>query len=123
MHLTQKQKLMLAIGIFALSGFVLYNTFAGGGSSPVVAEPTVDANGVVIAVENQDIVDLANKFDQISIDINLFSSNLFQNLRDLEVPLLPESSGRPNPFAPIGSDVGTVSTSVNTSSTTKQTTR
>ena len=123
MHLTQKQKLMLAIGIFALSGFVLYNTFAGGGSSPVVAEPTVDANGVVIAVENQDIVDLANKFDQISIDINLFSSNLFQNLRDLEVPLLPESSGRSNPFAPIGSDVGTVSTSVNTSSTTKQTTR
>ena len=104
MHLTEKQKLMLAIVIFMITGYVLYSTFFK--SPPTEVPPVMSADGVILAPvpENQDIIDLATKFDQMSVNIELFSSTLFKNLRDLEVPLSPENSGRPNPFASIGSD-------------------
>lgn len=103
MHLTEKQKLMLAIVIFMITGYVLYSTFF---KSPATEVSPVTVDGVIVAPvpENQDIIDLATKFDQMSVNIELFSSTLFKNLRDLEVPLSPETSGRPNPFASIGSD-------------------
>lgn len=120
MHLTQKQELILAIVIFMIAGYVLYSTFAKPGSSSV---STVTVGGVATTTQNQDIIDLANKFDQISININLFSSPLFKNLRDLEMPLSPENPGRPNPFAAIGADSSSaVQATVPVSTTTKKTT-
>src|SRR5574343_385508 len=105
MHLTQQQKLIVAIGIFALSGFILYSTFFKS-SSPVVTSTIAEDGTIVVPSENQDIIDLANKFETISVNVELFSSTLFLNLRDLETPLYPEISGRPNPFSGLGNDSG-----------------
>lgn len=117
MHLSQKQKLMVAIGIFMISGFILYLTFGKSSSEPGAID-VVASDGTVNPSENQDIIDLANKFDQISVNIDLFSSTLFKNLKDLETPLSSEDSGRPNPFANIGTDVVSAVTASPVSTTT-----
>lgn len=122
MKLTEKQKLMLAIVIFAISGYIIYSTFFKSESvSDVVG--IISTDGSATSTENQDIIDLANKFNEISINIELFSAPLFKNLKDLEVPLSPEDSGRPNPFATIGNDTGALiqNTTPASTSTTKKT--
>lgn len=101
MKISQKQKLILAIVLFLITGFVLYRTFSP--SSPV-ADVVSNAGEIILQPtnENQDIIDLANKFETVGINIDFFKSSLFLSLRDLTVPLYPEVFGRPNPFSPIG---------------------
>ncbi|MFZ2621101.1 MAG: hypothetical protein WAX85_01215 [Minisyncoccia bacterium] len=64
--------------------------------------PDLSETGVV----GQDILVLVEKLKNASIDQSFFSSVLFVSLRDFNTSLLPESQGRPNPFAPIGVDNG-----------------
>lgn len=71
--------------------------------------PAVTIGNVDIAVSNteivgQDILTLVDKLRMIAIDQLLFSSDLFNNLRDYSSQITPESQGRTNPFALIGSD-------------------
>ncbi len=54
----------------------------------------------------QDILSLLSSFQSVSIDSTLFSSPLFQSLKDFSVALSPEQQGRSNPFAPIGTEAG-----------------
>ena len=123
MKLSQKQKLILAIVIFALTGYVLYSTFKS--DSPITTGDTgntIPTDGVSIidgltATEfnqNQDIIDLAKEFELVSVNIGVFNSPLFLNLKDINTELIPENSGRPNPFSPIGVDSSAVKTQVQT---------
>ena len=57
-------------------------------------------------ISGQEILNLTNKLKNISIDQAIFSSKLFLTLKDFGTVLTPELQGRPNPFAPIGTDVG-----------------
>jgi len=42
------------------------------------------------------------KLKSIKIDRGLFSSSIFNSLKDFRVIVLPEDIGRNNPFAPVG---------------------
>ena len=106
MKLSQKQKLMLAIIIFMITGFVLYSTFSSDSSTGVVSvNNVVSETGEIIIEqdENQDIIDLANEFENISMNLGIFNSPLFLNLKELNTPLSPEDVGKPNPFSNISS--------------------
>jgi len=50
------------------------------------------------------IYGLLQKTAQVTLDDSIFSSTIFQNLKDNTISLSPQASGRNNPFAPIGSD-------------------
>lgn len=51
----------------------------------------------------------------IKIDSEIFTSTAFTSLQDFSRPLLPDNNpGRPNPFAPLGSDTTTISTQIST---------
>lgn len=149
MKITQTQKVIIAIIMFSASGYVIYSNFFASKNTPVVANPlTQDSStstsfpiasvtdesafsgGVGVTVgtttsditAGSDIIDLATKLSNISIDSALFNSPLFKNLKDFDIPLSPEIQGRPNPFASIGYDssqiIGTTSQNTIRSTTT-----
>ena len=117
MKFSQTQKLIFAITIFAIAGFVIYKSFFGGSSAHVTAQ-----NGnatTTIGAEGQDIINMVSKINTISINPELFSSPLFLGLTDFGVSLSPEAQGRPNPFADIGSDSGAQSVATSSAKSTK----
>lgn len=56
------------------------------------------------------VYSLLQKMSFVRLDDSIFSSELFINLKDNTVTLNQQQVGRPNPFAPIGNDSGTFST-------------
>jgi hypothetical protein len=92
---------MIAIAIFAITGFVIYSSFFGPSSSSTTVSSTATTT---ISTEGQDIIYTASKIDTVSIDSTIFSSPLFTNLIDFDTSPSPEAQGRPNPFADIGND-------------------
>lgn len=106
MKLSQKQKLILAIVIFMITGFVLYNTFKQDSGDVGTTIGQLDTGGSTATEfnQNQDVIDLAKEFELVSINIGVFNSPLFLKLRDIDTSLIPENSGRSNPFSPVGTD-------------------
>jgi len=92
-------KIVVLIVLLALAGggYYLYSN----GSIDIPTELiTSDQTSVV----GQDIIVLVSKLNSISIDTDVFSSVLFTSLKDISKMIDTESVGRPNPFAPIGSE-------------------
>jgi len=50
------------------------------------------------------IYGMLQKMAQVTLDDSIFSNVVFQNLKDNTASLSVQSSGRNNPFAPIGND-------------------
>ncbi len=104
---TQKM-FIIAIVLFFL-GVVGYKLFTATPEAPVA----VDISTSNTEIAGQDILTLVEKLKTISIDEGLFSSSLFNNLKDYSLELIPELPGRINPFALIGSDYNTQPTQSN----------
>ena len=104
MDLSGLKKIIVTVLVLIGLGVFGYNVF--------IKPPTPDISGLSVdskyKTSGQDILLLANKLKNISIDQNFFSSELFKNLKDFSATLTPESQGRPNPFAPIGNDSGSL---------------
>ncbi len=66
---------------------------------------------------SRDILALVDKMRRISIDSSVFSSPLFTKLIDFSAVTTPEVKGRPNPFAPIGTDQGSTQSALVTNAT------
>ena len=94
------QKIIIVTVVLLLLGLFGYNIFFV--DSGIPPEPA-DLSNTDIA--GQDILSLVEKLKEINIDQSIFSSPLINNLVDIEVPLYPESQGRVNPFAKIGTDL------------------
>src|ERR1035437_4054823 len=101
MKLSQTQKLILALIIFAIAGFIIYSSFFSGSSTGGAIVSGGEAT-TTMSVEGQDVVNMVSEINTISINPGLFSSPLFLGLTDFSVSLSPEPQGRPNPFADIG---------------------
>ncbi len=102
---TSTQKTTAAVIVILLLGYFVYAEFFAGSAAPAADTSSVAATPVI----GQDILTLVLKLQKISIDSSLFSSDLWARLKDSGLLLSPESQGRVDPFAPIGSDSGTVS--------------
>ncbi len=94
--------IMVSLILLSLLGYFIFST---------TDIPTTPADEFVTQeVIGQDILVLADKVQNISIDQRVFESIVFQSLVDYELPLQPEEEGRPNPFAPLeGGSTRTVS--------------
>jgi hypothetical protein len=92
------QKVIIVIVTFLILGYLGYGLMNSASETPI--EPDLSSAGTA----SQDILNLVDKMSKTSIDPSIFSSPLFTNLVDINVPVSPESQGRPNPFAAIGSD-------------------
>lgn len=92
--------------------------------------PTTGNEGVA-----KEFLDLLLSVKSIKLDDSIFSQNAFRSLHDSSITLIQDGTeGRPNPFAPIGTDVSipdtnnrdavttTPDTNTNTNSSTNNTT-
>ena len=93
------QKILISLVVLLLLGFFGYNLFMR--SVPISSFS--ESGG---EMGSDDVISLVEKLKSISIDQSIFSSPLFKNLKDFEVTPTPESQGRVNPFAPIGTEFG-----------------
>ncbi len=68
---------------------------------------TTTSSGAPGAAVDQDFLPLLLSVKSIKLDDSIFSDIAFTRLRDSSIVLTPDGNeGRPNPFAPIGSDTG-----------------
>ncbi|MFA7216417.1 MAG: hypothetical protein WC095_00305 [Candidatus Paceibacterota bacterium] len=96
MSLSQTQKAIIAIIMFGLSGFIVYNSFFK--SALIISDNSFSEEDS----DSQDIIDLAEEFQDITINASVFSSPLFRSLKNADSSVSQEIQGRDNPFASIG---------------------
>ncbi len=75
------------------------------------------------ALDTKDFLTVLLSVKNIKLDASIFSDGAFTTLHDSNVVLTPDGTeGRPNPFAPIGSDPATpANTTLNNNQTTQPT--
>jgi hypothetical protein len=94
-----KKNIIIIIIFIAIIGFIGFYLF----KSPV-------DNGILTADvktgrtdDAQLIYNLLQKMSKVKLDDSIFSNQIFQGLKDNSIEVLPQETGRSNPFAPINS--------------------
>lgn len=101
--MSKKNILMLIIAVIFLGIAFMYltrnNTTSDSSSLSVNSStaPSADA---------QYIYSLLQRMSAVKLDDSIFSSAVFQSLKDNTVVLTAQQTGRNNPFSPIGTDTG-----------------
>lgn len=86
--------IILALLVLAAAGYLLFGQDRL--TSGVSIEP-----GPASSAE-QTFLNLAAKIDPVAFDTSILSDPRFVNLQDIRTSIVPESSGRVDPFAPLG---------------------
>ncbi len=109
-------KTFIIILILAALGFLGYSYYGSPSSSAPKALSVQTGSGVTDQglVVGQKTLSLLRELDKVKIDHGIFSSAAFQSLQDFGVEIQSEAIGRPDPFAPVGFESGTVTPSVTT---------
>lgn len=107
-------KKIIIFGAIALVLYVGYSIFfkADPESTSLLNTRTNTNSGNVLGSE---IIKAINEIDSLELDRSVFDDPIFQTLVDRSQELQQQSTGRSNPFAPIGSnDVAPVETPAQT---------
>ena len=95
MHLTRSNIILGIVALLTLAAAVYYYGFYNKSTgSAVIETPAATAAEL-------DFVNLAGQIDSISFDQSIFSNPQFAALRDIRTVVVPEPSGRRDPFATI----------------------
>ena len=108
-NILQKIKIpviILAVIVILFFGYS-YLTKDNGNTTGLVSD---SSSNPATSQADQDFLKLLLKIQNVRIDPAVFSNPVFLSLQDDGLPILDQPEGRPNPFAPIGNDSGTVST-------------
>ena len=98
----QNQTLIIVVALVVVA-FVVYTFFFAGDSQA----PVLDQTAVTQASpEDQNLISLLLELKSITLDDSIFKDPIFLGLQDFSQELVPEPSGRPNPFAPLDADRG-----------------
>lgn len=103
--------IFVGIGVVLILVYVFFikgdSEEAGLVSSSSPSVPATDGSTPAPAPAiTQDFLAVLLNIKSIKLDDSIFSDMAFLNLRDSSILLTPDGNeGRPNPFAPIGSDV------------------
>lgn len=114
--------LFVVIFILAVVGYVVF--FGGDTSSDALLTTNDQALGSTESVSQTGVgreflTSLLN-IKNIKLNDSIFSNPSFSNLQDFTITLVEQPSGRPNPFAPVGSDQTTSSTPTTPTPTTPE---
>jgi hypothetical protein len=118
--MTPKLKKIILVILLAIVLFVVYAVFIKKDPTNTVDGNLITSGGVLSedarALGNQ-ISQALLRLEQIKLDRNIFTNNIYVTLVDRSEPIIDEPIGRPNPFAPIGDISLNSSTRTNASST------
>ncbi|MBX4206298.1 hypothetical protein KW784_00680 [Candidatus Parcubacteria bacterium] len=96
MQALAQNKGSLFLAAILLAGIFAYNAFF---SVPALAPGAPSASSV-----GADLIKVSDNISKATLSRDLFSATAYRLLSDFSVPLVPEPSGRLNPFAPIGQE-------------------
>ncbi len=107
--------ILLTAGILSVFGYIAFGNSANGQTDPLL-QSQVTNTAVTIPQGNtttdqtiQSVLRQINNLDQIKLNTDIFDKPEFLALKDMSQDLPePTDVGRPNPFAPIGVDVGMI---------------
>jgi hypothetical protein len=100
--LSKTKKIVYGLILFVLAIALYFTYFSSpSSSSKVIVDSGTSGDGSSTLV-GQDILDLVDSLQRVSIDQSVFVNPLFQNLKDFTVTVQREPIGRSNPFAPLG---------------------
>ncbi len=85
--------IVLALIVLAAVGYMVF--FKGDVGSAVSSQ-----SGALSGVETT-FLNLTSRLEPVSFDTSILSDPRFQSLQNLATTVLPETSGRVNPFSPI----------------------
>jgi len=74
------------------------------GSSANVSNSTLSSSNAAVGAQ---VLGLLGQIQSLKIETGFFADATFKTLRDFSVPIPAVNVGRPNPFAPLSSDVVT----------------
>ncbi len=97
----KKYKTAFIVVVITIVLFVGYSALSGGGNNKSVL--TSQNPSAQKAGDNKLLILLIN-LRSITLSDSLFSDSAFKSLVDFGQQLIPEPTGRQNPFAPVGSD-------------------
>ncbi len=91
-------KNIIIIAIIIIAAFAVYSFFFTGKQDAALSQsaPSKDEN------VDQDLITLLLQLKAIKLDDSFFSNITFKSLQDFSQELVPEATGRTNPFAPLG---------------------
>ncbi|MDD4989014.1 MAG: hypothetical protein PHV42_01120 [Candidatus Pacebacteria bacterium] len=104
--------ILVIVGLLFL-GYWYYGTPPSGSSALLVQ--TGAGAGDSGQMIGQKTIALLRELEKVQIDQSIFSTASFQSLQDFGVEIQPEPIGRPDPFAPVGFESGTMGLSTTTS--------
>ncbi len=97
--------IILGIATLAFAGYYFVTQRA-------VGEPELSSSSLDVMLEStQSFIEYRQTLDQITFDFEIFEDERFRTLRSYSDPVEPKPEGRQNPFAPVGTDGGSVVTS------------
>ena len=99
MQFLKKNMTVIGVVVAAAIAFYIYYAYFSGGTQPLLSQ---DAQSPA----SQSLLLTLTSLQSIKLDPALFNDPVFQSLTDFGVTIPPESSGRPDPFAPVGSNGG-----------------
>ncbi len=111
----KQHKLMFLLVVALLAFAIWYGLSSGGTPAPLLTtdEPIIGGTLAETSAE-QEIVGTLLALRAVTLSGTIFSDPAFTTLQDFGTTIVPESAGRPNPFAPLNR-AGSATSSVNTS--------
>ncbi len=83
-------------------------SLSGSAGAPIENTPAVSDQNAIDATSGQEFLATLLSIKNITLNDHIFSDPAFKTLNDSTKELVPEGNeGRPNPFAPIGTDTTT----------------
>ena len=95
------------VGGIAVFAFVIWHVLSQNTSAP--ANTLLTTTGATDQT-SQELVTILSTLRAIKLDGAIFSEPAFSSLKDFSTQINPEPVGRPNPFAPLSSNVPTTAT-------------
>jgi len=94
-----KKNIIMLIVFIAILGFIGFYLFKNPTDDSLLSADIKSAN----TDDAQLIYNLLQKMSKVKLDDSIFSNQIFQELKDNSIEVLPQDTGRSNPFAPINS--------------------
>ena len=98
--------IVIVVALLVAVGVWIGLSSSGNPTGSLLSTQDVGGNG-----PDQDLVATLLALRAVKLDGSIFSDPGFQNLKDFSTQIIPEPIGRPNPFAPLGSNVVITDTS------------
>ncbi len=94
-----KKNIIIIIAFITILGFVGFYLFKNN-----TEDGSLVADMKATKIDDAQLIySLLQKMSKVKLDDSIFSNQIFQGLKDNSIEVLPQETGRSNPFAPINS--------------------